>query len=80
VVTTYNGNVYQEQIELIEKLSELNKEMHVISLRNPYDLYYSKKIKNYVCLYEYTPNSMKVLLKYLKGELELKGKVPVKYE
>lgn len=80
VVTTYNGNVYQEQIDLIDKLSKLKKEMHVIALRNPYDLYYSKNIKNYVCLYEYTPNSMKVLLKYLKGDLELKGKVPVKYE
>jgi len=80
VVTTYNGNVYQEQIDLIDKLSKLKKEMHVIALRNPYDLYYSKNIKNYVCLYEYTPNSMKVLLKYLKGNLELKGKVPVKYE
>ena len=80
IITTYNGNVYQEQISLIDKLSNLKKEMHVIALRNPYDLYYSKKIKNYVCLYEYTPNSMKVLLKYLKGDLELKGKVPVKYE
>ena len=80
IITTYNGNVYQEQIDLIDKLAHLNKEIHVISLRNPYDLYYSKHIHNYVCLYEYTPNSMKVLLKYLKGELELKGKVPVKYE
>lgn len=80
VVTTYNGNVYQEQIKLIDYLSDLGKEMHVISMRNPYDLYYTKKIKNYVCLYEYTPNSIKVLLKYLKGNLKLKGKVPVKYE
>jgi beta-N-acetylhexosaminidase len=80
IVTTYNGNVYQEQIKMIDYLSELAKEMHVISMRNPYDLYYTKNIKNYVCLYEYTPNSIKVLLKYLKGNLKLKGKVPVKYE
>lgn len=80
IVTTYNGNVYQEQIKMIDYLSELGIEMHVISMRNPYDLYYTKHIKNYVCLYEYTPNSIKVLLKYLKGNLKLKGKVPVNYE
>ncbi|MCD4827576.1 MAG: beta-N-acetylhexosaminidase [Acholeplasmataceae bacterium] len=80
IVTTYNGNVFQEQIKMIDYLSELGKEMHVISMRNPYDLYYTKNITNYVCLYEYTPNSIKVLLKYLKGSLKLKGKVPVKYE
>ena len=80
IITTYNSNVYQDQIKLIDQVSELNKELHVISMRNPYDLYYAKDIKNYVCLYEYTPNSIKVLLKYLKGDLELKGKVPVKYE
>ena len=62
IVTTYNGNVYKEQIKLINHLSELNKEMHVISMRNPYDLYETKNIENYVCLYEYTPNSIKVLL------------------
>ena len=65
---------------MIDYLSELGKEMHVISMRNPYDLYYAKHISNYVCLYEYTPNSIKVLLKYLKGDLKLKGRVPVKYE
>lgn len=79
-MTTYNGNVYKEQIKLINHLSELNKEMHVISMRNPYDLYETKNIENYVCLYEYTPNSIKVLLEYLKGTLILKGKVPVAYE
>lgn len=80
IVTTYNGNVYKQQIKLIDALSELNKDMHVVAMRNPYDLYETKNIKNYVCLYEYTPNSIKVLLEYLKGTLELKGKVPVKYE
>ncbi len=80
ILTTYNSNVYQEQINLINQISEFHQDLHVISMRNPYDLYYAKNIKNYVCLYEYTPNSIKVLLKYLKGNLELKGKVPVKYE
>ncbi len=80
ILTTYNSNVYHEQIDLIKQLMKTHQDMHVISMRNPYELYDANDIKNYVCLYEYTPNSMRVLLKYLKGNLELKGKVPVKYE
>jgi len=80
IMTTYNSNVYHQQIDLINGISKIHEDLHVISMRNPYDLYDAKQIKNYVCLYEYTPNSILVLLKYLKGTLELKGKVPVKYE
>lgn len=80
IFTTYNGNNHEGQIKLIDELSKLNKDLHIISLRNPYDLYYSKSIKNYVCLYEYTPNSIQVLTKYLKGLVKPKGIVPIKYE
>lgn len=44
---------------------------------NPYDLVDVPAIQNYVCLYEYTPNSVRVLKEYLKGNLQLKGKVPI---
>lgn len=80
ILCTYNANIFQEQIELMKKLSKLDIELHVISMRNPYDLHYAKEIKNYVCLYEYTPNSQKVLLEYLKKELVPKGTIPVFYE
>ena len=50
IITTYNSNVYQDQIKLIDQVSELNKELHVISMRNPYDLYYAKDIKK-LCLF-----------------------------
>ena len=80
ILCTYNANIYQEQIELITKLTKLDVELHVISMRNPYDLHYAKDIKNYVCLYEYTPNSLKVLLEYLKKELVPEGTIPVTYE
>src|SRR5690606_4061113 len=58
IFTSYNGNVYQSQIKLMEALNTLGKELHVLALRNPYDLYYAKDIKNYVAFYEYTPNSI----------------------
>lgn len=80
IYTTYNGNVYQNQIKLVDKLAELNKDLHILALRNPYDLYYTKAIKNYVAFYEYTPNSNDAVIKYLKGNLVPKGKAPIKYE
>src|SRR5690606_34576544 len=54
IYTSYNGNVYQTQIHLIDALAKLDKDLHVLALRNPYDLYYTKQIKNYVAFYEYT--------------------------
>lgn len=79
IMCTYNGNIFKEQIELMDQLSAINIDFHVIAMRNPYDLYYAKDIKNYVCLYEYTPNSIQVLLSYLKGQVVPEGRIPVKY-
>ncbi len=80
VIATYNGNVYNEQIKLINSLTKLNKHIYVVAMRNPYDLYYTDKIKNYVCFYEYTELSVNALIDYLNGKLVPRGKVPVKYE
>jgi beta-N-acetylhexosaminidase len=80
VVCTYNGNIYRAQLDLVKEMSEEDIELHVIAMRNPYDLLNESQIKNYVCFYEYTPNSVKVLIEYLKGELILRGKVPITYE
>lgn len=80
ILTTYAGNSNKEQITLIDKISDIHNNVTVISMRDPYDLFYTKKIKNYVCLYEYTPNSLNVLVKYLKGEIIPNGVIPIKYE
>lgn len=80
IFTTYNGNVYQSQLKLVNELITLDKDLHVLALRNPYDLYYSPAIKNYVAFYEYTPNAIEVIIEYLKGELIPKGVSPIKYE
>lgn len=77
IFTTYNANIYTSQQTLIRELHKLNKDIHIISLRNPYDLMLVKEIKNYVCLYEYTDNSIRTLKAYLKGELEPKGRFPI---
>jgi len=73
VITTYNGNVYRQQIKLIDQLATMDLDLHVIAMRNPYDLAFTDQIKNYTCLYEYTPNSVTVLAEYLSGKLHLEG-------
>ena len=80
ILTTYSGNTQPQQIKLIEEVSKVHDNVFVISMRDPYDLHYTKVIKNYIALYEYTPNSIEVLIKYLKGEILPKGKIPIKYE
>ena len=80
VVCSYNANIYKSQLALVEKLKNLDIELNVIAMRNPYDFISDKTIKNYVCFYEYTPNSVNALVEYLKGELQLTGKVPIAYE
>lgn len=77
VFCSYNANIYKNQLELIKKLSE-TVDLHVITMRNPYDSYFVKDIKNLVLLYEYTPNSIKVLIEYLRNDLDPKGVYPVK--
>ncbi|NLN50412.1 MAG: beta-N-acetylhexosaminidase [Acholeplasmataceae bacterium] len=78
IITTYNANMYSKQITLIKELLNQNLEVHVISLRNPFDLHLLPEIKNYVCLYEYTKNSINTLKNYLLGNLIPQGKLPVK--
>ena len=45
ILTTYNSNVYLQQVELVKILNKLKAELHVISLRNPYDHYLVPEIK-----------------------------------
>jgi len=60
-------------IKVLEKTTNL----HVIAMRNPYDSLFEPSISNLVLLYEYTPNAVKVLIEYLKGEIIPSGVAPV---
>ena len=37
---------------------------------------YFNNLTNYSCLYEYTPNSIRTIVKQLKQEITLNGKLP----
>ena len=77
IVFSYNANVTPWQVEFINKIISTNKTF-VISLKGPFDYHKYNNLENYMCLYEYTPNSIKTVVKYLKGELTPNGVLPIK--
>lgn len=77
VICSYNANVYQAQLALIRQLTGLSVELHVVAMRNPYDLFFVPEIQHFVCTYEHTPNAITALLDYLDGKLEPEGRLPV---
>lgn len=77
VIYSYNAAFDQIQIDVINTLLNTSKEIHVISIKGLSDRPYFNNIKNYACLYEYTPNSIKTIIKQLKGEITLNGHLPI---
>lgn len=77
VICTYNAYQFTNQALLVNKLYDAINKLYVISLKNPYDILKFKQIENYLCLYEYTPTSVKTITKFLKGDLQPVGKLPV---
>ncbi len=76
IFCSYNANIYQKQLELINKIQAKVKQIHVIALRNPYDLL--NLDLDCVCVYEYSPLSIQTVIQYLQGNLEPVGQLPVK--
>ena len=77
LVYSYDAYADDTQKEIINKLLTLNKEVHVISIKGPIDQKYFNNLVNYSCLYEYTPNSIRTIVKQLKEDLPLNGKLPM---
>lgn len=76
VFCSYNANIYKAQHELILKIKQKVKNLHLIALRNPYDVMDFKDI-DCICAYEYTPHSIQSILRYLKSDIEPAGSLPV---
>ena len=77
-IIIYSYDAYRDEIqkETINTLLKTNKEIFVVSLKGPGDEQYFYGLKNYSCLYEYTPNSIKTIIKQLKSNMILKGQLP----
>ena len=78
-IIIYSYDAYNDDIQktVINKLLETDKEVYVVSIKGPIDRVYFKNLKNYSCLYEYTPNSIKTIVKQLKKQFTLNGKLPL---
>ena len=77
-IIIYSYDAYNNDIqkELINTLLEKDIDVFVVSIKGPIDMQYFNNLKNYSCLYEYTPNSIRTIIKQLKKEITLNGKLP----
>ena len=78
IIFSYNAAVSKSQVDFINAVLENKKEVTIISLKGPMDYNKYQNLNNYLCLYEYTPNSIRTVVKYLKGELAPLGKLTIK--
>ena len=77
-IIIYSYDAYKDSLQkdIINNLLRLGKNVFVISIKGPIDEKYFEGLKNYCCLYEYTPNSIRTIIKQLKKEIKLNGKLP----
>jgi beta-N-acetylhexosaminidase len=76
ILATYNVVGDDFQTKLFNQLPK-DKTL-VVALRSPYDLNHLKGTKNYVCLYELTPQSLQAFAKALRGETQFTSTLPIK--
>ena len=69
-----NANFNESQAELINTIDK--QKLVVVAVRTPYDITVLD-VPTYVCSYEASVLSFKALAKYLTGEIEAKGVLPV---
>ena len=77
VIYSYDAYLDNVQLDTINELLKTDKEVFVVSLKGPSDRYKFNNLSNYSCLYEYTPNSIRTIIKQLKGEIGLNGILPL---
>ena len=77
IFLSFNAFQIESQAKMINEINKVAKNFFVISMRNPYDYLKIDENINYYTLYESTPNSMRTIVKFLKGEIEANGKLPI---
>ena len=80
VFASFNAFSNPNQAKMINELNRLHPNLYVISARNPYDYLALEGNVNYYTVYECTPNSNRAIVNLLKGDIQAKGKLPVKLE
>lgn len=77
IVGTLTASRSNKQLQLIEGLNKLGKQLVVIAMRSPYDLNYLPDISVYVATYEFTTPALRMAVKALYGKESVSGKLPV---
>lgn len=77
VLCTHNGILVPKQIELAKRILEVNPNVILVPMRNPYDVEVLKEVPCCMLPYEYTMRSIDSLCGVLVGEIEAKGKLPI---
>ena len=77
IFLSFNAFYRYYQVKMINELNKINPNFNVISMRNPYDYLVIDQNINFYTLYESTPNALRTLIKFLKGEIDAKGKLPI---
>jgi beta-N-acetylhexosaminidase len=80
IIATYNAYTNSEQESLVKEIMALNKPVVIIPLGLPYDISLFKDSTCILTGYGYTRPSAQALIKVLFGEIEAKGKLPVKID
>ncbi len=78
-IIIYSYDAYNDSVQkdTVNRLLKTGKKVYVVSIKGPIDRQYFDGMTNYACLYEYTPNSIRTVIKQLKNEIDLKGKLPL---
>lgn len=76
ILYSYDAFNNQHQRMVINELLKSNKEVFVVSLKGPLDYHTFNNLTNYSCLFEYTPNSIRTIIKQLNNEILLNGILP----
>ena len=75
---SYDCSNDQNQIDVINNcIAKKKDKAYVISLKGPMDGKLFKDLENYMVVYEYTPNSIRTLIKFFDGKLDCEGKLPL---
>ena len=76
IIYSYDACNDKIQLDTINEILKRKEEVYVVSLKGPIDQKLFNNLLNYSCIYEYTPNGIKTIIKQLNNEIGLNGKLP----
>lgn len=76
-ICTYNAHLNENQQELLRQALSTGGDVGVIALRNPFDLQLCTGASAVLFTYEYTPTTIKALVRLFQGRIVPQGWLPI---